>query len=94
MNSRLHVSVHVCLSTAFILPSAGFLKLGDGRILSWKKLPALLVFLFGVAVMIIGTVLAILETVKESRVCEQWSYCNKTLLSMGNSTVGAYCVQY
>jgi hypothetical protein len=60
---------------AFILPAAVFLKIEDGKFYSKEKLPAVLLLLFGVAVMITGTVLAILETVDNPGVCEQWSYC-------------------
>ena len=77
---------------AFILPAALFLKITDGRIISKGKFPALLLLLFGMAVMITGTVLAILETVDYTDVCERWSYCNKTLLSMGNDSAQAFCV--
>ncbi|XP_062517824.1 putative sodium-coupled neutral amino acid transporter 11 [Corticium candelabrum] len=77
---------------AFILPAAGYLKVADGRVLSQKKLPALFLFLFGLAVMLIGTVLAIIETVDDSRICDQWSYCNRTLTIVNSSSV--YCVQY
>ena len=49
---------------AFIIPTACFLKLSKDKWLSAPKIIAFLVMLFGIAVMLIGTVLAVMEAVQ------------------------------
>ncbi len=56
---------------AFILPTASYLKLSKRRWCSRSKIVALVVMVIGVAVMIIGTVQAIVEV----RVCACVSVC-------------------
>ena len=46
---------------AFIIPTACYLKLSDKKWRSFPKLIAIVVMVFGILVMAIGTVLAIIE---------------------------------
>ncbi|XP_065840377.1 putative sodium-coupled neutral amino acid transporter 11 isoform X2 [Oscarella lobularis] len=71
---------------AFILPAACYLKLAEGKIVSKKKIWALLLLIFGFIVMIIGTVMSILSIVENPRTCDTWRYCNASLVSF-NGTV-------
>ncbi len=53
---------------AFIIPTACYLKLSNKKWLSVSKLVAMAVMVFGILVMVIGTVLAVIEVsgLKES----------------------------
>jgi sodium-coupled neutral amino acid transporter 11 len=55
-----------CSATAlaYILPPVCFLKLSSGQWWSRKKLPAVLCVGFGIAVMILSTILSIIKIVK------------------------------
>ena len=49
---------------AFILPGMCHMKLADGRILSRKKMPSLLLAVFGFTVMTVGTGFALLGLIQ------------------------------
>ncbi|CAG2106277.1 unnamed protein product [Medioppia subpectinata] len=82
---------------AFILPALCYLKLESGRLLEWRKAPAFLLAVFGFAVAIIGTFLAMVRVI-DGVTCshgKEMDYClaphiqNKTtsiLLSLMNTT--------
>ena len=66
-NSLLFSFLQGCFTAvplAFIIPTACFLKLSKEKWCSVSKIVALLVMLFGILVMVIGTVLAVLEAVE------------------------------
>ncbi len=81
---------------AFILPALCYLKLDPGRVITWNKLPAFILALFGFCVAIIGTMLAVvrvLDGVKCSH-GKEMEYCfnnhghNDSLLNLMNKTKG------
>lgn len=44
-----------------MIPPACYMKLSDTKWYSWSKIVALIVMVFGILIMVIGTVLTILE---------------------------------
>ncbi len=79
---------------AFILPALCYLKLDPGRMITWNKLPAFLLALFGFCVAIIGTMLAIVRVLdgvkcshgKEMEYCFNNNGHNDNLLNFMNKT--------
>lgn len=81
---------------AFILPALCYLKLDPGRMVTWNKLPAFLLALFGFCVAVIGTILAVVRVIdgvkcshgKEMEYCFSNNGHNDSLLNFMNKTRG------
>jgi len=77
---------------AFILPALCYLKLDPGRMLTWNKLPAFLLVIFGFLVATIGTMLAVMRVIDGIKCShgKELDYCfsnvDESLLNLMNKT--------
>lgn len=62
---------------AFVLPALCYLKLDPGKLLTWNKLPAFLLVIFGLMVAIIGTIITTINVIDGVRCSHgmEMDYC-------------------